>query len=215
MRVIGVDGAPGGWVWVELDRGAATRVGFAAALADVPDAEVVGIDIPIGFPAPGRHRPAEVAARRLLGRRASSVFAVPPRAVLEAADYAEARRVAVELTGRSVSAQTFALAPRILEAADAERRGAPLVEVHPEAAFATLAGEAVGRKKTWDGQEQRRMLLAAEGVVVTGELGAAGSAAPDDVLDAAVCALVADRHRRGEATPLAEPTDPEDRPIWV
>ena len=151
----------------------------------------------------------------MLGRRASSVFAVPPREVLEAADYAEARRVAVDLTGRSISAQTFALAPKILEAADAERAGVPLIEVHPEAAFAALAGEPVGRKKTWDGQERRRSLLAEAGVVVTGDLGAAGPAAPDDVLDAAVCALVAGWYRKGRATPLATPTHPEDRPIWV
>ena len=31
---------------------------------------------------------------------------------------AEARRLAVELTGRSLSAQAFALAPKVLEAAD-------------------------------------------------------------------------------------------------
>jgi hypothetical protein len=57
--------------------------------------------------------------------------------------------------------------------------------------------------------------LAEAGVVVTGDLGPAGPATPDDVLDAAICALVAERHREGRATPLATPTHPEDRPIWV
>ncbi|MEX1286340.1 MAG: DUF429 domain-containing protein, partial [Acidimicrobiia bacterium] len=66
MTAIGVDGAPGGWVHVTLESGTAVAVGFATRLADLPRADIVGIDIPLGFPVLGQHRPAEVEARRLL-----------------------------------------------------------------------------------------------------------------------------------------------------
>src|SRR5206468_1411244 len=64
---------------------------FADAL--LVEAQVIGVDIPIGLPESGA-RPADVAARRFVGPRASSVFTTPQRAVLEAPSYAEARRVA-------------------------------------------------------------------------------------------------------------------------
>ena len=215
MTVLGVDGALGGWVFVAIADGTPTEVGHVDRLADLPDAEVIAIDMPLGFPQPGSRRPAEVAARARLGRRASSVFSVPPRAVLEATDYVTARAVAVELTGRSVSAQAYALRRGVLEAADAERGGLPLIEVHPEVVFAALADGPVPPKRTWDGHAIRRALLEAEGVALPGSLGSAGPARPDDVVDAAACAWVATRHVLGRTEALAQPLDPDDRTIWV
>ena len=49
----------------------------------IPDALVIAIDIPIGFPTAG-HRPADLTARAVLGARRSSLFLTPSRAVLEA-----------------------------------------------------------------------------------------------------------------------------------
>jgi predicted RNase H-like nuclease len=215
VTVLGVDGAPGGWVWVALDDGAVSGAGFAERLAALPEASVIGIDIPLGFPTPGDRRPAEVAARARLGRRASSVFSVPPREVLEAPDYAAARATAERLTGRSVSAQAYALRASVLEAADAERAGLPLIEVHPEVVFASLVGGTLPPKKTWDGHAARRKALAGQGILLEPSPGPTGPSRPDDVLDAAACAWVALRHAGGQAEPLAEPTHHEDRAIWV
>ncbi len=215
MTARGVAGAPGGWVWVSPGEGGETTVGFVDALACLPGAGVVAIDIPLGFPAPGERRPAEVAARARLGRRASSVFSVPPREVLEAPDYASARALAERVTGRSVSAQAYALRRSVLEAADAERAGLPLIEVHPEVVFAALLGEPPPPKRTWDGHAARRAALSNVGIAVDTASGSTGPARADDVLDAAACAWVALRHARGEAGPLAEPTHPEDRAIWI
>jgi predicted RNase H-like nuclease len=62
---------------------------FQALLDDHPDASVVGVDIPIGFPVSGA-READALARRFVRPRHSSVFSTPPRSVLEAASYQDA-----------------------------------------------------------------------------------------------------------------------------
>ena len=72
--VAGVDGCRAGWVMVRRDaagRFAAPLV--VAALDDLPETDMVVIDIPIGLPESGR-RACDLEARALLGPRRSSVF---------------------------------------------------------------------------------------------------------------------------------------------
>src|SRR5205814_787729 len=118
---------------------------FADAL--LVDAQVVAVDIPIGLPTSGP-RPADLAARRFVGPRASSVFTTPQRAVLEAPSYAEARRVATELTGKSIPAQTYALSRRILEVDEYAHTDERVIEVHPEVSFRELARRPLRSKHT-------------------------------------------------------------------
>ena len=74
-RVAGVDMAGGGWAVVVLEDDRVVDAfrceSFAEALH--VDAAVVGVDIPIGIP-DSPPRPADVAARRFVGPRASSVW---------------------------------------------------------------------------------------------------------------------------------------------
>ena len=88
-------------------------------------------------------------------------------------------------------------------------------EVHPEVSFAAMNGRPLtARKKSWTGAMQRRALLEAEGIVLPDNLGPAGAAGPDDVLDAAACAWTAMRVARKQATSLPDPPDSE-MTIWV
>ena len=93
-RVAGVDACRRGWVAVSLaavslaaDGPAVTvRVGPSLGALLAPDLDpagttIVGIDMPLGLLEAG-WREADRAARGLLGPRRSSVFAIPPRAVL-------------------------------------------------------------------------------------------------------------------------------------
>jgi predicted RNase H-like nuclease len=50
-------------------------------------------------------RDADVEARQFVGARRNSVFPTLPRIVWEAPDIAAARRLNIELSGKSVSAQ--------------------------------------------------------------------------------------------------------------
>ena len=58
--------------------------------ADVSAIQVIAVDIPIGLPDSAEPRAADIEARKLLGKRRSSVFPTPHRAVLEAPTYAKA-----------------------------------------------------------------------------------------------------------------------------
>jgi predicted RNase H-like nuclease len=209
--VAGIDAYRKGWVAIVLDDGRFAGAHAGPRLADLvaalPDARVVGVDIPIGLPAHGR-RVADEAARRFIGPRRNSVFFAVPRAVWEAPDPATARARCIELTGASVSAQTLAIGAKVLEADALARVDPRLREVHPEVSFAALAGAPLRHpKSSWSGLQQRLALLGGAGIELPGDLGPAGEAGPDDVLDAAIVAWSADRIATGQATSL--PPDPQ------
>ena len=168
--VVGVDGCKRGWLAVvrgpDTGRLHVEVHGTAVALlAAHGDAVAIAVDIPIGLRAQG-HRAADVAARKALGSgRASSVFLTPPRPVLDAETYAEANAASRRLDRRGVSAQVWAIAPKIREwdAAlrdDASARGRTH-EVHPELSFAQMnGGKALAAgKKSIEGALARRGLL--------------------------------------------------------
>ena len=212
LRVAGVDAAGGGWAVVVLEE---NRVAdafrcetFAEAL--LVDAEVVGVDMPIGIPTAGR-READVAARRFVGTRASSVFTTPPRPVLEAETYAEARAVATQLTGKSISAQTYALRPRILEVDEYAYHDERVIEVHPEVSFRELARRPLLSKHRTDGLAERRALLDDAGIELPETV---PRIAEPDLLDATIAAWSAKRYALGEAAPLPEGHEARIGAIW-
>ena len=183
------------------------------ALADDEGCAVVGVDVPQGLPRAGPRR-ADAEARARLGSRASSVFPAPPRAVLDLDDHAEACRELKSLGQPAVSVQAFGLRHAVRQW-DALLRADPdlqdrVVEVHPEASFAALAGGPLAPKRSPQGVGQRLRALARDVPDVVTRLADLdlGRPAPavDDVLDAAAAAWSAARVARGEATSL--PADP-------
>jgi predicted RNase H-like nuclease len=199
-RVAGVDLAKGGLAVAVLEGDRVVEAYRCETFADalLVDAEVVAVDVPIGIPEDGV-RPADEAARRFVGPRASSVFSTPVRSVLEAATYADARETATARTGKSLSAQSYALGRRILEL-DAYAHGDErVIEVHPEVSFRELARRPLQSKHTSHGLAERRALLEEAGIELPR---AAPRLAEPDLLDATVAAWSAARYARGEALPL-------------
>jgi len=196
---------------IEDDRfaGSLLAATFAQLLGALTDAAAIGVDIPIGLPSESG-RDADRAARAFVGPRRNSVFPTASRAALDAPTYAEGRAIMP-----SLSAQSFALGKKILEVDSClEDR---VFEVHPEVSFAALAGgqHLLHSKKSWNGQMERRRLLATAGIELPDEM-EVGPAAADDVLDAAVAAWSAARKARGEAAML--PPDPPiqaGRPVAI
>jgi len=190
----------------------------AAAMADVPAAAAVAIDIPIGLPGSGRRR-ADYLARNRLGARRSSVFFAPPRDVVETASYAAANALAMKRHGFGISRQSYALRPKILEVDELVRDDGRIHEVHPEVAFAAWHDGPLPSKKSYSGARRRLDLLEGLGVVLPVALGAAGAVPIDDVLDAAAAAVVAGKIVRGEAESLPDPPDVDATgvrmAIWV
>ena len=213
--MLGVDACKAGWIGITLAEGALSAC-TAAGIGDLVEEAgragplaVIAIDIPIGLPDTGR-RQADLLTRQAVGPRWASVFMTPVRPAVEAGDYASASVLSRRLAGEGISRQAFALQPKILQvdrwARQARHR---VVEVHPEASFAQLAGTVLrSRKSTWAGIAQRRRLLAGAGIDLPEDLGPAGEkAGVDDVLDAAVAAWTALRVLRGQARPRPDPPE--------
>jgi predicted RNase H-like nuclease len=162
--------------------------------------EALGVDIPVGLPAPGGRRPADELARKAVGPRWASVFLTPSQDLLEAASYGEARR------SGSITAQAYGLARHILAVQPVALADARVHEVHPEVSFAAANGGQPLRfsKMTWNGVNQRRRILSAHGIRIPDSLPPAGQAGVADVLDAAVVAWSAARIAAGQAERIPE-----------
>ena len=222
----GVDGCRSGWVAAFVQAaGDEARIRVVPRFADVlaaPEAPaIVAIDIPIGLPdriGPEGRGP-ERAIRPLLGARQSSVFSVPPRAAIHAADFGAACAAALAASDppRKVSKQLFMIAPKICEV-DALLRAEPALvprvhEVHPELAFWRLNGErALAEPKKARGVRYepglalRRDLLIAAGLPASCVISAPPKGAgADDLLDALACAAIARRLHAGTARPFPDP----------
>ncbi len=232
MTVAGVDGCRGGWVCVviQADPPFSERAFVAETIGEIlhhgaqPPA-VVAIDIPIGLPerVAGAGRACDIAARKVLGKRAASVFAVPARAVLAAPNYAGACAAALAASDppRKISKQMFHLFPKIREVdmVMTPEMQTWVFECHPETAFCLMNGrQALHEPKKQRGRmhlpglDHRRALLAAQGFsgeFLRGAMVRRAGAAADDFLDACACAWTAARIFRGEAIrfPEAPPLD--------
>ncbi len=216
MEYAGADACGGGWVVVVIgDTGyleaftAPTIEEADAALAARADVAALCVDIPIGIPDAGS-RQADILARGFIKPRGSSVFPTPIRAALLADTYAEAREASVAASGKSLSAQAYAIRERILDVDGyVGQSSVPIYEGHPEVSFRAMATEGLAEsKKSYGGLALRYQLLKDEGIVVPyGIEKSLKGASTDDVLDAAAMAWSARRIAHGKGVSL--PAEPE------
>ena len=190
-RVGGVDGCRAGWVVASLE---GCRV--VERLSEVTgDLDVIGVDMPLGLPAGGPRR-CDVDARRFLAPRGSTVFPAPPREIVHHTDYSAANAASRAAFGRGVSRQSFGLFAKIREVdALARQRADGFVEIHPECAFARMAGHVLESKHTPQGQSARAALIDAQFGPINRRV---RGAAADDVLDAYAVLWSVLRFIRGE-----------------
>ena len=229
--VAGVDGCPAGWLVVLRDVAGpaeprARIVGGVADILGLAEAPlVIAIDMPIGLPERTTigGRAPDIAARAVLGKRQSSVFAVPSRAAVMAKDYAAACEIALATSDppRKIAKQTYQLFGRIreIDAAMTPELQRRVFECHPEVAFRMLHGEqplpepeTAKSRPHEPGLTVRRSLLAAAGfpeAFLSGTRFRPSAAGADDFLDACACAWTAGRILAGTACtfPPAPPVD--------
>ena len=172
FTAIGVDGCRAGWFFVAIDPSGQTRWGVVEKLdglvSKADESDRIFVDIPIGLPDKPETggRECDRFARKVLGSpRQSSVFPAPARVVLEANDFADAKRLSLKASGRKISQQTFNILPKIREVDSllrGNRKARLLVrEVHPEVCFWALAGRRPMRvkKNKWAGFQERVAVL--------------------------------------------------------
>jgi len=223
VLTLGIDGCRAGWLYVAQDLATGKcNAGIMSEIKEVldfsPVPAVVAIDIPIGLTDSGP-RLCEKEARKLLGRpRSSSVFSVPARKILRAADYAEACRIGVGIDGRRLSRQTWNIIPKIRQVdvflrAHSEYRDV-FWEAHPELSFWRLNDcvPVEHSKKTVQGRAHRERLvrsyfgseyLLARSALLRSSPRSAGWA-QDDLLDAFAVLWTACRKARGSTVGVPE-----------
>lgn len=187
-------------------------------------AACIAVDIPIGL-AIDRPRASDIEARRLLGKRRSSVFPAPDSRLLDAPTYEAASELSRRLTSKGLIRQSYGIFPKVAEVDRLVTR--PLqswvVECHPELSFAALAeGRPMTHKKgKAEGYEERRALLDAAlgfSIPLRSEARAVvREAAPDDLLDAFAAAWTARRVVLGLAgrVPIEVERDERDRRMEI
>lgn len=208
----GVDGCRAG-SWFKLyDSGdtASELVDLTAVLRHRPEGlEALAIDIPIALL--DGPRACDRAARQLLGwPRRNSVFSPPCRAALAGADHGDACRINESFTGKRLTRQAWAIAPKIKEVDDliTPAHQSWVCEIHPEVCFWFFSGRTAMqyKKKSKLGRNDRievlkRHLPNIEKCLLSRPRGVAA----DDLLDPAVAALTARRWLRGEVARVCEP----------
>jgi predicted RNase H-like nuclease len=209
MFVVGVDGCKEGWVAIKLTDGPSWEAQVFRNIDLLWEcysrADLILVDIPIGLREEGPlERSCDIAARRVLGPRKSSVFPAPRRKLLESKylTYREANLIHRQIAGgKGMSRQSCAIVPKIREVDHLLRREASarqiMREVHPEVCFWALAGGRpmrVNKKETSGFAERRNVLTAAylpcDQIIAEGLNWIQGKGvSPDDLLDALAAAV--------------------------
>lgn len=208
MNAVGIDGCRAGWLFIGIDDDGSVVFGTAGTLTALwkqcSRASVVLIDIPIGL-SEKDGRPCDGEARRLLGKRAASIFSPPCRKALAAETYSEACRINQAATGKKLTLQTWHILPKIRET-DRFLSGNPkarkiFAESHPEICFQALSGgqPMTHSKKTEKGIAERLDALKAHfdpaGTVFKAvrQRYLKKEVADDDIADALALAVTASR----------------------
>jgi predicted RNase H-like nuclease len=221
---LGIDGCRAGWFYAGIDADADFSFGALPRLAEIvpllENAEQVLVDMPIGLPSEQTPlRVCEGLARKVLGKRRSSVFPVPARSVLTMPSYEAANAENRRVLGTGLSRQSWNIVPKIREADDFLRGSGDekIHEMHPEVAFWALNGKTPMRhnKRKQAGLDERLAVLerhyskAAECFDCARRAFLKRDVASDDIVDAMVGAVTAMQHPELESFPAKPPCDDE------
>ena len=169
MNFIGIDGCKVGWFIFSINENDEFSYNLITSLDEIkaiiiPDDNIL-LDIPIGLRSMGaQERLCDKGARKVLGKRRSSVFPAPSRLALNAKTYEEASAINRKNCGRGLSKQSYAIIPKIKEVDEFlmnDTSNLDIREMHPEVCFWALNGGIPMQynKKKSEGFEERLGLL--------------------------------------------------------
>ena len=164
---IGADGCRNGWIAAVLDGGTLRleRYESIGALTETyPGFDAFLIDMAIGLRDSADQIRPDDAARKELGKRASTIFSIPCRKAVYADDEDSRKEANIQTFGKSLAKQTMMIIPKIRELdeflnAHPEYKNR-ILESHPELDFGRLNGEILmSHKKKPDGIAEREQIL--------------------------------------------------------
>ena len=165
--IIGIDGCKSGWfsIWENQDKSIHSSVfSNLNELKNFFKNEsrlILGIDMPVVL-SEVIPRQADQLARKLLSKKASSVFTAPTPEMLNQPNYEKASLVSKRLFGKSMSLQSWYLFPKIKDVQTMiHHEDMQIYEIHPELSFRAMNNEQVilESKKTHEGFALRNALL--------------------------------------------------------
>ena len=235
--VAGADGCKGGWIVAATDSEdlGHPRVATVSAFQDIwtvfgAEPDVLAVDMPVGLVNNGSRR-VDGIARKLLGKKSSSVFTPPERMLLEYASlnnhlsddregsymdsYDAVNEWAQQFLGHGVPIQAFGIFPRIAEVDRymTEERDPRVHESHPELIFKRMNSDRVvaDSKRAEEGQAARAALLEQYVGVDAGAIEIqktpGADAAVDDLHDALALMWAAARINSGDAERIPKVVD--------
>lgn len=211
--IAGADWASGSWLVVLEENGhtSVERVPEFSDLVNLPNLELLVIDVPIGLVDRGA-RSCDPIARRMVRPRHNSVFTAPIRPILSAPTYEEACRLRRGIDGKGCSKQAFGIFPIVagVDRLISPRLQALIREGHPELSFAYLNGGhgLAHYKGKPEGRDERLRLLEPHFPSVREMIaGVSSRSATVDVLDALAMLWTARRVKDGVA--ISVPDQPE------
>ena len=165
--IIGIDGCKAGWFSVWQDYEDRIQSSIFENLVDLKkffsheDYLIIGIDMPVilGDEIP---RKADQLARKMLAKKASSIFTAPTPHMLQQDSYENASLVSKRQFGKSISLQSWYLFPKIKDVQTIiDHKNIKIYEIHPELSFRAMNNEAVvlESKKSAQGFDIRKALL--------------------------------------------------------
>ncbi len=222
MRLASLDRATGCWLALVSDYPfihGSVEISYRPSLEGIPawadecGVNQVVLDVPIGLPTPdpkNSERPVDPEARKFIGVRRNSVFPCPPRPVLECATYEEARKLSMEIQGKGISQQSFAIFPGIREVDSwmTPELQSRFREMHPEVCFRGITGKIMAfHKSKSEGVEERLQALRPFFVDLEKILASIPAAFIADALDALVGLASLSRWINGQGESLGGQKD--------
>ena len=223
MKYYGIDGCKKGWFYIGINENDQYEFGIVSAFKEilqiVDQPTQVLVDIPIGLRGKdSRKRLCDIEARKVLGKRSSSVFPPPSRLALDANDYAEASDINFESTGKRLIRQSYAISSKIKEVDDfiiSTGLQGKFREMHPEVCFWALNNyqSMKFKKKRFVGFEERKYILKKYFSNTDKLIQEARSkylnkdVATDDILDSLIGAVCAKFHNNLKQLPQHPETD--------
>jgi len=168
----GIDACKGGWLCVDItddEAGYLFETSLSKLINSLPKRNRILADMPIGLLSKETegfsNRPCDIAARKLLGKKHSSIFNPPCMEALYQTSYQESSETNYAILGKKLSKQSWHLFPKIKEInaflhLNRQWQGR-ILEAHPELSFQFLnhSKPLLHSKKTKEGIDERLEIL--------------------------------------------------------